>query len=100
LSKSILVDNRLRFDSRRITDMEELSKLGQKIKTLKDARDILKTEYTQSDFHKKKEASPHDIVPSSPEDEEVFKLLNAIHQLDIYIKKLQDEQFKMIKENE
>ena len=80
--------------------MEELSKLGRKIKTLKDARDILQTEYSQSDFHKKKEANPDDIVPSSPQDEEIFKLLNAIHQLDVYIKKLQDEQFEMIKKDE
>lgn len=80
--------------------MDELSELGKKIKTLKKARDILQTEYVQSEFHKKKEASPDDIVPPSPHDEEVFKLLNAIQQLDIYIKKLQDEQFEMIKKSE
>ena len=50
--------------------MEKISKLSEKIKTLKEARSILHEEYTQSDFHKKKEAHPHETVPSSPEDEE------------------------------
>jgi len=80
--------------------MEELSKIGEKIKILKEAREILQKEYSQTEFHKKKEANPDDIVPPSPEDEEIFKLLNAIHQLDVYVKKLQDEQFRILKENE
>ena len=46
--------------------MENIGKLGDKIKALKTARDILNEEYSQSEFHKKKEASPEDIVPSSP----------------------------------
>ena len=80
--------------------MDIISELSEKIKVLKDARMILHNEYTQSDFHKKKEANPHSSVPHSPEDEEIYKLLTAIQQLDFYIKKLQDEQFKVIKENE
>ena len=80
--------------------MEKFTELGEKIKALKYARDILQNEYTQSEFHKKKEASPQDIVPHSPKDEEIYKLLTAIQQLDLYIKKLQDEQFQMLQENE
>ena len=80
--------------------MEELSELGKKIKALKNARDILQNEYSQSEFHKKKEAHSHSTVPSSPEDEEIFKLLTAIRQLDIYVKKLQDEQFEVLKSHE
>ena len=34
--------------------MEELSKLSEKIKILKEARNILHEEYIQSEFHKKK----------------------------------------------
>ncbi|KYK22981.1 hypothetical protein AYK24_08045 [Thermoplasmatales archaeon SG8-52-4] len=80
--------------------MEKFSELSEKIKSLKKAREILHNEYTQSEFHKKKEANPQDIVPPSPKDEEIYKLLTAIQQLDIYIKKLQDEQYKILKENE
>ena len=80
--------------------MDGFSELMQKIKTLKDARAILQNEYRNSDFHKRKEANPQESIPSRPEDEEIFKLLTAIQQLDIYIKKLQDEQFNMLKENE
>lgn len=80
--------------------MEKFSELGEKIKSLKKAREILHNEYTQSEFHKKKEANPQDIVPPSPKDEEIYKLLTAIQQLDVYIKKLQDEQYKILKENE
>lgn len=77
--------------------MEKFSELTEKIKKLKDARQILNEEYQKSDFHKKKEANPQDMVPSSPEDEETIKLLSAIHQIDSYIKKLQDEQLKVLK---
>ena len=80
--------------------MEEFGKLGDKIKALKDARNILHNEYTQSDFHKKKEANPQDTVPPSPKDEEIYKLLTAIQQLDVYIKKLQDKQYQILKKNE
>jgi len=80
--------------------MENLSKLNDKIKTLKDARNILQEEYAQSEFHKKKEAHPHESVPPSPEDEEIYRLLNTIQQLDYHIKKLQDEQFQLLKQNE
>ncbi len=80
--------------------MEKFSELNEKIKTLKDAREILQNEYQKSEFHKKKEANPQDIVPPSPEDGEIYKLLTAIQQLDFYIKKLQDKQFKLLKENE
>ena len=81
-------------------NMQSVSELSQKIKALKTARDILQEEYSQTDFHKKKEASPDDTVPSSPEDEEIFKLLTAIQQLDLHVKKLQDEQFELLKEQD
>jgi len=81
-------------------NMQSVSEISEKIKALKNARDILQEEYSQTDFHKRKEASPDDTVPSSPEDEEIFKLLNAIHQLDIYVKKFQDEQFELLKKQD
>ena len=80
--------------------MENIGKLNDKIKALKTARDILNEEYSQSEFHKKKEASPDDIVPSSPEDEGIFKLLTAIRQIDLQVKKLQDEQFELLKKQD
>jgi hypothetical protein len=80
--------------------MEKFTQISQKIKSLKDAREILHNEYEQSEFHKKKEANPQDLVPPSPKDEEIYKLLTAIQQLDVYIKKLQDEQLKILKEKE
>jgi len=80
--------------------MNKLGELGEKIKILKMARDILHHEYSQSDFHKNKEAHPNSTVPSEPEDEKIYKLLNAIQQLDFHIKKFQDEQFELLKEHE
>jgi hypothetical protein len=80
--------------------MTKLTEVSEKIKTLKTARDILKKEYSQSEFHKKKEAHPQSTVPPSPEDEEIYKLLTAIQQLDFYVKKLQGEQFELLKEQE
>jgi len=80
--------------------MNNLSELGRKIKTLKTAREILQQEYTQTEFHKKKVDHPHSTTPATPEDEEIYKLLTTIQQLDLYIKKLQDEQFKLIKEED
>jgi hypothetical protein len=76
---------------------ETLSEISDKIKTLKKAYDILNNEYTKTDFHKKKEENPDSTVPPIPEDEEIYKLLTAISQLDHYIKKFQDEQFILIK---
>jgi len=78
--------------------MSRLSEVTGQIKILKDARDILKEKYTNSEFHKKKEKFPHSAVPPSPEDEEIYKLLNAIQQLERYVKELQDEQFELLKE--
>ena len=80
--------------------MSGLAEVNKKIKILKDARDILKEEYSSSEFHKKKEANPHSMVPPSPEDEEIYKLLTAIQQLDVHIKKLQDVQFELLKREE
>ena len=80
--------------------MSQLSEVTGQIKILKDARDILKKQYSKSEFHKKKEKHPHSAVPPSPEDEEIYKLLNAIQQLERYIKELQDEQFELLKEQE
>ncbi|UCF13334.1 MAG: hypothetical protein JSW06_03505 [Thermoplasmatales archaeon] len=80
--------------------MNQLNKITEQIKILKSARDILKERYSTSEFHKKKEKHPQSAVPPSPEDEEVYKLLNAIQELDKYIKKLQDEQFEILKEQD
>jgi hypothetical protein len=80
--------------------MNQLNKITEQIKILKSARDILKERYSTSEFHKKKEKHPQSAVPPSPEDEEVYKLLNAIQELDKYIKKLQDEQFELLKEQD
>ena len=80
--------------------MKKLTEINEKIKVLKEARQILNEEYQQSDFHKKKEANPHESVPPAPQDEEAIKLLGAIHQVDLHIKKLQDEQFSILKKNE
>ncbi len=80
--------------------MEKFSELTEKIKILKQAHEILQSEYKLTEFHKKKEASSQELVPPSPGDKEIYKLLVAIQQLDFYIKKLQDEQFKILKENE
>ena len=80
--------------------MPKITELNNKIKTLKNAREILQEEYTKSDFHKKREAQPQESVPPSPKDKEILKLLTAIHQIDIHIKKLQDEQFSLLKKNE
>lgn len=77
--------------------MEQLQNVRNKIKTLKDAREILNKEYSKSDFHKKKESHPQSTVPPDPNDEEAIKLLTAINQLDSYVKKFQDEQFELIK---
>lgn len=80
--------------------MSKLVELNDKIKTLKIARDILKEEYSGSDFHRKKEAHPHSTVPPSPDDQEIYKLLTAIQQLEYYVKKLQEEQFALLKKQE
>jgi len=80
--------------------MTKLNEVSEKIKILKTAHDILKQEYSESEFHKKKEAHPQSIVPPSPKDEEIYKLLTAIQQLDHYIKKFQDEQFELLKKQE
>ncbi len=80
--------------------MSQLNEITEQIKMLKSARDILKERYENSEFHKKKEKHPHSAVPPSPEDEEIYKLLIAIQQLDKYVKELQDEQFELLKEHE
>ena len=80
--------------------MDKFSKLADKIKNLKSAREILYHEYTLSDFHKKKEKNPHSAVPPSPEDEDIYKLLTAIQQLDKYVKELQDKQFALLKKHD
>ena len=80
--------------------MKELNEITTKIKLLKNAREILQSEYEKTEFHKKKEANPQDYVPPSPEDEEIYKLLTAIQQLDLYVKKLQDEQFELLKKQD
>lgn len=80
--------------------MTEVGEINSKIKALKGARDILQEQYENTEFHRRKEANPQDTTPPSPEDEEIFKLLTVIQQLDLYIKKLQDEQFEALKEQD
>lgn len=79
---------------------KSLSELSDKIKALKNAREILNDEYKKTDFHKKKEENIDSTVPSIPEDEDIYKLLTAISQIENYIKKFQDEQFILIKNHE
>ncbi len=80
--------------------MTDLKEINEKIKCLKKSRDILQSEYSLSEFHKKKEEHPDSSTPAKPEDEEIYKLLTAIQQLDFYIKKFQDEQFNLIKDED
>ena len=80
--------------------MSRLTEVTDQIKTIQHARDILRGYYESTDFHKKKEVNPDTAVPSAPEDEEVYKLLTAIQQLDNYVKRLQDEQFQLLKQEE
>lgn len=80
--------------------MNTFHEISEQIKTLKTARDILKARYDSSEFHKKKEKFPQSAVPPSPEDEDIYKLLTAIQQLEKYIKELQDEQFKVLKQED
>ncbi|HVQ00429.1 MAG TPA: hypothetical protein VMT57_02835 [Candidatus Thermoplasmatota archaeon] len=80
--------------------MNRFQELAEQIKILKTARDILKEKYDTSEFHKKKEKFPQTPTPPTPQDGEIYKLLTAIQQLDKYIKELQDEQFKVLKEEE
>ena len=80
--------------------MSRLNEISDQIKILKSARDILKDQYSESDYHKMKERYPHSPTPTTPEDEEIYKLLTAIQQLDQYVKKLQEEQFELLKKQE
>ena len=80
--------------------MTDLNEINEKIKHLKISRDILHIEYSKSEFHRKKEEHPDSTIPSRPEDEEIYKLLTAIQQLDFYIKTFQDLQFNLIKQGE
>jgi len=80
--------------------MSEFEEITDKIKILKKSRDILQKEYEKTDFHQKKESHPHETVPPLPEDEEIYKLLTAIQQIDNYIKKYQDDQYKILKNEE
>jgi hypothetical protein len=80
--------------------MNKLHEISEQIKSLKTARDFLQEKYDASEFHKKKEEFPQSAVPPSPEDEEIYRLLTAIHQLDKYIKELQEIQLKVLKQEE
>ena len=80
--------------------MTDLNEINEKIKHLKISKEILQSEYSNSDFHKEKIEHSDSTIPSKPEDEEIYKLLTAIQQLDHYIKKYQDYQFKIIKNEE
>jgi hypothetical protein len=80
--------------------MNKLQEISEQIKCLKTVRDFLKEKYDTSEFHKKKEKFPQSAVPPAPEDEEIYKLLTAIQQIDKYIKELQEIQFKVLKQEE
>jgi hypothetical protein len=80
--------------------MNKFQELSEQIKNLKTVRDFLKEKYDASEFHKKKEKFPQSAVPPAPEDEEIYKLLTTIQQLDKYIKELQDLQLKVLKQEE
>ena len=80
--------------------MSEFYELSEKIKALKDAREILHQEYEKTDYHRRKEEHPHSSSPPSREDEEVYRLLITIQQLEHYIKKFQDEQLDLLKKQE
>ena len=80
--------------------MNKFHEISEQIKNLKTARDFLKEKYDTSEFHKKKEKFPQSAVPPAPEDEEIYKLLTAIQQLDKYIKELQDLQLKVLKQED
>ncbi|MEM4258176.1 MAG: hypothetical protein QXL17_03375 [Candidatus Thermoplasmatota archaeon] len=78
--------------------MKDVTLLSEQVKILKQARDILKERYIASDFHKKREGQPQEAVPPSPEDEEIYKLLHAIHHIEKIIKEIQAEQFELLKQ--
>jgi len=80
--------------------MNRLNEITEQIKVIKEARDILKQYYSETEFHKRKETHPHEVVPPSPHDEDIYKLLTAIQQLDFFVKKLQDEQFILLKKED
>jgi hypothetical protein len=80
--------------------MDRFQELSEQIKILMTAREILKEKYDASEFHKKKEKFPQTPIPPTPQDGEIYKLLTAIQQLDKYIKELQDEQFKVLRDEE
>jgi curved DNA-binding protein CbpA len=79
---------------------ETIQTVNEKIKILKDARDILDNEYRNTEFHKKREANPNSTVAPSPDDEEALKLLTSIRKIEHYIKKYQDEQFSLLKKQD
>lgn len=80
--------------------MNKFQEISEQIKNLKIARDFLKEKYEVSEFHKIKEKFPQSAVEPKPKDEEIYKLLTAIQQLEKYIKELQDTQFKVLKQEE
>ena len=80
--------------------MDRFQELSEQIKILKTAREILQEKYDASEFHKKKEKFPQTPIPPTPQDGEIYKLLTAIQQLDKYIKEMQDEQFKVLRDEE
>jgi len=80
--------------------MTTIHEVSEQIKNLKSVRDFLKQKYDDSEFHKKKEQFPQSAVPPAPEDEDIYKLLTTIQQLDKYIKELQDKQLQLLKKEE
>lgn len=106
MSKSICISYFITLCNLRIIDgdigtmQQSLSDITEKIKKLKSAREILNNEYINTDFHKKREEHPNSTVPTTPEDEEIYKLLTAIQQIDKFIKEFQDQQFLLIKKQD
>jgi len=80
--------------------MSELSEISQNIETLQKAQAVLQSYYQKTEFHKQREHQADTAVPPSPDDEDVFKLLTAIQQIEKYVKKLQDEQFQLLQQEE
>lgn len=79
---------------------ETVQHVNEKIRILKQAKEILHQEYQKTDFHKKREANPDSTVPSSPDDEEAINLLTSIRKIEEYIKKFKDDQFILLKQQD
>ena len=81
--------------------MNKFHEISEQIKCLKIPPVIFyKKNTTRLSFIKRKSNFRNPLSPPSPEDEDIYKLLTAIQQLDKFIKELQDMQFKVLKQEE